>query len=347
MKHASQTQHFRIALAHSVKASLLALALAAGAAGCKATQTPTQVDSPDAQTPPLTPQEWVQRNFQKPADKPVGQAPTLMAELRPVPQTTNSSLRPNPRNQSRALPTWQIRPPVSPPQTSAPTPAANPAPQPSPSTPGPDSAPKLVAQASQPVSPAANPPAAQAESANPQVSQPVSPGIQTNKPAQLLLREGDSLRISFPGAPSLNTMQQIRRDGNITLPLIGEFKAAGLAPSQAEKELLRLYDPHLQVKEVTVTMESSAFAVYVTGAVQRPGKIMSDRPISALEAVVEAGVDHTKANLKKVRVVRQVNGRTEYYILNLKDALLGNKPTESFDLRPSDIIFVPERFSLF
>ena len=98
MKHASQTQHFRIALAHSVKASLLALALAAGAAGCKATQTPTQVDSPDAQTPPLTPQEWVQRNFQKPADKPVGQARTLMAELRPVPQTTNSSLRRNPRN---------------------------------------------------------------------------------------------------------------------------------------------------------------------------------------------------------------------------------------------------------
>ncbi len=347
MKHASQTQHFRIALAHSVKASLLALALAAGAAGCKATQTPTQVDSPDAQTPPLTPQEWVQRNFQKPADKPVGQAPTLMAELRPVPQTTNSSLPAEPAKPIPGPADLADQTASSPPQTSAPTPAANPAPQPSPSTPGPDSAPKLVAQASQPVSPAANPPAAQAESANPQVSQPVSPGIQTNKPAQLLLREGDSLRISFPGAPSLNTMQQIRRDGNITLPLIGEFKAAGLAPSQAEKELLRLYDPHLQVKEVTVTMESSAFAVYVTGAVQRPGKIMSDRPISALEAVVEAGVDHTKANLKKVRVVRQVNGRTEYYILNLKDALLGNKPTESFDLRPSDIIFVPERFSLF
>lgn len=334
MKHASQTQHFRIALAHSVKASLLALALAAGAAGCKATQTLTQVDSPDAQTPPLTPQEWVQRNFQKPADKPVGQAPTLVAELRPVPQTTNSSLPAEPAKPIPGPADLADQTTNSPPQTSAPTPAANPAP-------------KLVAQASQPVSAAPNPPAAQAEPANPEVSQPASPGIQTNKPAQLLLREGDSLRISFPGAPSLNTIQQIRRDGNITLPLIGEFKAAGLAPSQAEKELLRLYDPHLQVKEVTVTMESSAFAVYVTGAVQRPGKIMSDRPISALEAVVEAGVDHTKANLKKVRVVRRVDGRTEYYILNLKDALLGNKPTESFDLRPSDIIYVPERFSLF
>jgi polysaccharide export outer membrane protein len=190
----------------------------------------------------------------------------------------------------------------------------------------------------------ANPPPAQVQPANPAVSQPASPGAQTNQPAPLLLREGDSLRISFPGAPTLNTLQQIRRDGYITLPLVGEFKAAGLAPSQAEKELVKLYDPHLQVKEVNVAVESSIFAVYVTGAVLRPGKIMSDRPISAMEAVVEAGIDLAKSNLKKVRIIRQENGRTEYRILNLKKPLIG-KPAESFDLKPSDIIYVPERFS--
>jgi len=207
-----------------------------------------------------------------------------------------------------------------------------------------------VAQASPPVSPPVSPPTspspAQVQPANPAVSQPVAPGAQTNKPAQLLLREGDSVRISFPGAPTLNTVQQIRRDGNITLPLVGEFKAAGLAPSQMEKELVKLYDPHLQVKEVTVAVESSIFAVYVTGAVLRPGKIMSDRPISAMEAAMEAGIDYTKANLKKVRIIRQENGRAEYHILNLKEALRG-KPAESFDLKPGDIIYVPERFSLF
>ena len=170
---------------------------------------------------------------------------------------------------------------------------------------------------------------------------------RTNPSEQLLLREGDVLRISFPGAPSLNTVQQIRRDGNVTLPLIGEFKAAGIAPSQAEKELLNLYGPQLQVKEITVAVQSSSFAVFVTGAVLRPGKILSDRPLSAMEAVVEAGIDHKKANLKKVRVIRQENGRTEYHILNLKDALLGGKPTAPFDLKPSDVIYVPQRFTWF
>jgi polysaccharide export outer membrane protein len=163
---------------------------------------------------------------------------------------------------------------------------------------------------------------------------------------QLQLREGDVLRISFPGVPTLNTLQQIRRDGNVTLPIIGEFKAAGMTPSEAQEQLVRLYDPHLQVKEVRVAVESSTFFVYVTGAVLRPGKIISDRPMSALEAVVEAGVDHTKANLKKVRVTRRENGRKQVHVLNLKNELSDRKG-ESFDLKPSDVIYVPERLDLF
>ncbi len=54
------------------------------------------------------------------------------------------------------------------------------------------------------------------------------PGQEPPKPEVIVLREGDSVRISFPGAPNLNSVQLIRRDGRITLPLIGEFQAAGL-----------------------------------------------------------------------------------------------------------------------
>ncbi len=265
----------------------------------------------------------MQRNFPERSGKPDGQARSLTAELEPAPPTTNS-----------------------PPQSNPPTPAATPRPQPSPSTQAAIAPPTPRAKASQPVSLPTNPLPAQVQQTNPAVSQPDSQGAQTNKPAQLLLREGDVLRISFPGAPTLNTVQQIRRDGNITLPMVGEFKAAGLAPSEAEKELVKLYDPHLLVKEVTVAVESAVFAVYVTGAVLRPGKIMSDRPISAMEAVVEAGLDHAKANLKKVRIIRQENGRTVYYMLDLKQPFVG-KPAGTFDLKPSDIIYVPERFSWF
>src|SRR5437016_9738987 len=48
----------------------------------------------------------------------------------------------------------------------------------------------------------------------------------------LVLHEGDSVRIRFPGAPNLDTVQQIKRDGRISLQLIGEVQAAGLTASQ-------------------------------------------------------------------------------------------------------------------
>ena len=166
------------------------------------------------------------------------------------------------------------------------------------------------------------------------------------QPEKLVLHEGDLLKISFPGAPNLNTAQQIRRDGRIALPLVGEFKAAGLTSSEMEKELLKLYAPQLVTKEVTVTVESSSFPVYMTGAVLRPGKLTYDRPVTALEAVMEAGVDYAKANLKAVAVIRHEGGRVQQYKLNLKKVLQGQQ-SEPFGLKPSDIVFVPERFSWF
>jgi protein involved in polysaccharide export with SLBB domain len=69
--------------------------------------------------------------------------------------------------------------------------------------------------------------------------------------------------------------------------------------------------------------------------------------MTPLEAIMEAsGFDTAKANMKAVTVIRRENGHTEHHKLNLKRVLQG-KETEDFELKPSDIIFVPERFSWF
>jgi polysaccharide export outer membrane protein len=171
---------------------------------------------------------------------------------------------------------------------------------------------------------------------------------ETNKQPEILtVREGDALKISFPGTPNLDTMQTVRRDGRITMSIVGEVMAAGLTPAELEKELLKLYSSQLISKEVSVTVVSSSFAVYVSGAVSRPGKIMSDRPISALEAIMEAGgFDNAKADMKAVVVIRREEGQTKNYTLNLKLVLEG-KQSEQFYLKPFDIVYVPERFSWF
>jgi polysaccharide export outer membrane protein len=164
----------------------------------------------------------------------------------------------------------------------------------------------------------------------------------------ILLREGDVLKITFPGAPELNSTQPIRRDGNIVLVQIGEVKAVGLTPEELHKELLkRGAAAGLLSKEVTVTVESSSFPVYVTGAVVRPGKITPDHPINILEAIMEAGgPDYTKANLKTVTVLRQEEGRIKSYTVNVKDMMQGLK-AEPFYLKPYDTVYVKEKFAWF
>ena len=174
---------------------------------------------------------------------------------------------------------------------------------------------------------------------------PVQQG--TNAPEIITLREGDVLKISFPANPTLNSTQPIRRDGMISMPLIGEVQAAGKTPKQLEADLADAFSTQLLSKEVTVEVQSSTYPVYVSGSVLRPGKVVSDRPMTALEAIMEAGgPDYAKADLKHVAVVRQVGNHSQKFTLNLK-LVMDGKGGEPFYLRPGDAIRVPEKFTWF
>jgi polysaccharide biosynthesis/export protein len=171
--------------------------------------------------------------------------------------------------------------------------------------------------------------------------------VASAKYNEIILREGDVVKISFPGAKDLDDTYQIRRDGKISLRQVGEVTAVGKTPAQLEKEVLALYEPQLVVKQVSVTLGSSAYPVFITGAVGRPGKVMADRPLSVLEAIMEAGgFDYKRANTKGVIILRETNGEMANFKVNLKDVLEG-RMTTPFYLKPSDIVYVPEKFSWF
>ena len=146
----------------------------------------------------------------------------------------------------------------------------------------------------------------------------------TNNPASFTLREGDILKISFPGSPNLNNVQQIRTDGKIT-PDPGRGSAGcGHDAGRFAEKIDGFIRPATDVEGSHGGSTKLSFPVYVTGAVLRPGKISSDHPITALEAIMEAGgFDYTKANLKNVKVIRQEGDRTKNYMLDLKRVMEG------------------------
>jgi polysaccharide export outer membrane protein len=179
-------------------------------------------------------------------------------------------------------------------------------------------------------------------------SQPVTLGPPTKVvPDVQTLSPGDVIKIAFPGAPNLDTSQQIRRDGRVNLSIIGEVKVADKTPSQLEKDLLEAYSSQLVSKEVKVTVVSSTFSVYVSGAVMKPGKVLSERALTAFDAIMEAGgLDPTRANAKKVRVIRQEDGQIKNYPIDV-DALLKGEGSEPFYLKAHDTVHVPEKISWF
>jgi polysaccharide export outer membrane protein len=167
------------------------------------------------------------------------------------------------------------------------------------------------------------------------------------KSESLLLHPGDVLQIRFPGTPEMDANATIRSDGKITIPMVGDVKVSGLTPDAAKETVLQAATPMLKVKEVTLTVQSSAFIVYVIGAVARPGELISDRALTPFEAVIKVGIDAAKSNLAKVKVIRiDESNHVQQKALNLKQIITDGK-LEPFTLKPFDVIYVPEKFSWF
>lgn len=158
-----------------------------------------------------------------------------------------------------------------------------------------------------------------------------------------VLQEGDAVIVTFQYATNFNTVQKISIDGLLNMESVGQVKAAGKTPPELQRELARLYKPQIKDDVVTVRLMAAIASVYVSGAVFRPGKVAMERPMTALEGVMEAGgYDPNRANLSGVTVLRIEDGKQRAYHLNLKKVIKGENESP-FYLRPFDIVHVPTK----
>ena len=155
------------------------------------------------------------------------------------------------------------------------------------------------------------------------------------------LAPGDEISVTFAGAPEMNTKQKIQPNGKVSLPTVGDVTAAGRTITGFQSQLTALYQPHLQDASVVVSLTGAVAGVYVSGEVLRPGKIPLDRPLTALEAVMETGGFTKFANPRQVFVVRTQGGKLQRYVLNMNEALYSTD-SRPFYVRPYDVIYVKQ-----
>jgi polysaccharide export outer membrane protein len=153
------------------------------------------------------------------------------------------------------------------------------------------------------------------------------------------LSPGDKIKVAFAEESDLDQTEQIRRDGKISLPLIGEVTAAGKRVIDFQHELVSRYEGRLDNPEVLVTIESGAASAIVSGFANKPGKIDFDRPKTVYQVIMEAGGASDYGSLSNVHLTRIINGEQRTEVINLRPTVHG-KPTIPKYVQDGDVIYI-------
>jgi polysaccharide export outer membrane protein len=182
------------------------------------------------------------------------------------------------------------------------------------------------------------PAAAQTPSAQPSESAPVSAPADSNYE----IGPQDVLNISVWKDAELTRTVPVRPDGKISLPLLNDVKAAGLTPAQLKDEITDGLKKYMTDPIVTVIVnEINSQRVYITGEVGHAGAYPLLPQMTILQALSSAGGFTPFANMKKIYMLRMVDGKQVAFPFNYKDVIHGKATDQNVVLKPGDTIVVP------
>lgn len=133
----------------------------------------------------------------------------------------------------------------------------------------------------------------------------------------------------------------VASDGTITMPLVGQVKAAGLTTKELQTDLTARYARFVHDPKVTVRVFDPASRVfYVLGEVSKPGmyKLMSGEVLS--QALAAAGGPTEYANLRRIKIVRRTGDQQTEMTINYSGVRSGDLSAD-VALERGDTITVP------
>jgi len=163
----------------------------------------------------------------------------------------------------------------------------------------------------------------------------------TTDPAYVIGPE-DILDINVWKEPDMTRTVPVRPDGKITLPLINDVQAAGSTPQQLAANVTEKLRKFLTEPQVTVIVTAiNSQRVFVVGEVLRAGAFPLIPGMTVLQALAASGGFTTFADVKRIHVMRLVNGKHTELPFNYREVLKGDNPDQNIKLEPGDTVVVP------
>lgn len=148
-----------------------------------------------------------------------------------------------------------------------------------------------------------------------------------------LLRPGETVKIITYGEEPLTGEFNIGADGNLSFPLIGSIKAAGVTPADLGHAITAaLANGYLAKPMVNVEVKNYR-PIYVLGEVNKPGEYPYTADMTVLAAIAKADGFTYRAQQKRVFIKRAEQPN------EVKTILSSNTP-----IFPGDVVRVTERY---
>jgi polysaccharide export outer membrane protein len=188
-------------------------------------------------------------------------------------------------------------------------------------------------------------PARPADTAREPLAPPAGTSEKTSRieasSSALVLGPGDEADVTVYGAPDLSGHTRVGADGNISIPLIGYVRVAGLSSSEAEAAIETQLRQNNVVNDPRVSVfvkEYTSSGISVAGEVAKPGFYSAVGPHRLFDVLQAAGGPTEKAASKVVISHRDQTETTTLDISKDPAAMAASNVV----LQPGDTIVVPK-----
>lgn len=154
----------------------------------------------------------------------------------------------------------------------------------------------------------------------------------------------DILEITVWKNADLSKQVQVRPDGRISLPLLGDISAVGKTPTQLTEEISAGLKAFMENPTISIMVkEVQSYQIYVLGEVNKPGKYPLKSKTTLLQGITVAGGFTSMAARNKIvvfRFTKDGEGQTKLKA-SYDDIVVRDGSSQNIELKPGDQIVVP------
>jgi polysaccharide export outer membrane protein len=174
---------------------------------------------------------------------------------------------------------------------------------------------------------------------------PQAPAVSATPDRLYKIGPLDTLNIVVWRNPELSSTITVRPDGRISLPLVEDVVAAGRNPADLSREIEKSLSKFIREPVVTVIVNNfqgvSSEQIRIVGEASRPQSVSFRQNMTLLDVMIQVGGLTDFADGNGAVLVRGAEQGKQYSI-RLKDLIKRGDISANVDMKPGDIIIVPQ-----